>query len=138
LRLAVAEARKVEAENQQSEVGSQTVEVRGQKPEAKPEPTEDAGEDAEVATTTNEAVATNDNSAPPTSDDEGYVWPEGTEAATEAAVENGTAPEAVTAPLPTLDELVKRIPLAARETLDELFRARFVAVQRTSASSLKH
>jgi len=148
LNAALAESRKAEAavearnqrpddESQMAEIGSQTSETRAQKPEAKAEPTEDAGEDAEVATK-NEPVATNENAAPPAPDDEGYVWPEGTEAATEAAVQNGTAPEAVTAPLPSLDELVKRIPPAALETLDELFRARFVSVQRTSPSSLKN
>jgi hypothetical protein len=155
LSAALAESRKADAEvearnqkpddgsqmaesgSQQSKIGSQTAEARGQKPTAKAEPTEDAGEDAEVATAS-EPVVQNENAAPPAPDDEGYVWPEGTEAATEAAVENGAASEVVSAPLPSLDELVKRIPPAARETLDELFRARFVSVQRTSPSSLKN
>lgn len=132
----MAEARKAEARSEESGARRQEPES-SKRAETKPEPTEDAGEDAEVAMTTIEAVATNENAAPPASDDEGYVWPEGTEAAIAAAVENGTEPEAVTAPLPSLDELVKRIPQAARDTLDELFRARFVAVQRVERTVLK-
>jgi hypothetical protein len=38
--------------------------------------------------------------------------------------------ETSTTPLPGLDPLVERIPVSVRETLDELFRARFVAVKR--------
>jgi hypothetical protein len=121
-----------------SEVGSQRSESRGQKLEAKAEPTEDADEDAEVATKTSEVVSPNENVAPPASDDEGYVWPEGTEAASAVSVQNIAATEVANMPLPSLDELVKRIPPAARETLDELFRARFVSVQRTSPGSLKN
>lgn len=41
-------------------------------------------------------------------------------------------------PLPSLDELVQRIPAAAREALDELFRARFVGVKRIEKSVLKN
>jgi hypothetical protein len=40
-------------------------------------------------------------------------------------------------PLPSLDELVKRIPADVRETLDDLFRVKFVSVKRISPSSLK-
>lgn len=39
--------------------------------------------------------------------------------------------------LPPLDELVKRIPPDVRETLEDLFRARFVAVRRVPAKALK-
>ena len=39
--------------------------------------------------------------------------------------------------LPPLDELVKRIPENVRETLDDLFRARFVRVQKVPARALK-
>jgi hypothetical protein len=39
--------------------------------------------------------------------------------------------------LPPLDELVKRIPAEVRETLDELFRARFVTVKRVPKKALK-
>lgn len=41
------------------------------------------------------------------------------------------------APLPALDDLVKRIPGSVRETLDELFRAKFVKVQRVPKSALR-
>ncbi len=39
--------------------------------------------------------------------------------------------------LPKLDELVNRIPAETRELLDELFRARFVAVRRVKKKDLK-
>lgn len=39
--------------------------------------------------------------------------------------------------LPKLDELLNRIPAETRELLDELFRARFVAVRRVKKKDLK-
>jgi hypothetical protein len=39
--------------------------------------------------------------------------------------------------LPKLDELVNRIPTETRDLLDELFRARFVAVRRVRKKDLK-
>ncbi len=39
--------------------------------------------------------------------------------------------------LPTVDELVQRIPPGTVELLDELFRAKFVAVRRVRKSDLK-
>lgn len=39
--------------------------------------------------------------------------------------------------LPKLDELVARIPAEVRETLEDLFRARFVAVRRVPKKALK-
>jgi hypothetical protein len=39
--------------------------------------------------------------------------------------------------LPKLDELVEQIPTETRELLDELFRARFVAVRRVKKADLK-
>lgn len=39
------------------------------------------------------------------------------------------------APLPKLDDLVARIPAPVRETLDELFRAKFIAVRRYPGKS---
>jgi hypothetical protein len=41
-----------------------------------------------------------------------------------------------TGPAPELDELVGRLPPAVRETLDELFRARFVRVTRLPRKTL--
>lgn len=46
-------------------------------------------------------------------------------------------PEDDSKALPKLDELVNRIPAEARELLDELFRARFVAVRRVKKQDLK-
>lgn len=39
--------------------------------------------------------------------------------------------------LPPLDQLVQKIPAEIRETLDDLFRARFVKVTRVPKSALK-
>lgn len=44
--------------------------------------------------------------------------------------------EEKTAVLPKIDELVERIPAEVRETLEELFRARFVAVRRVPRKAL--
>jgi hypothetical protein len=40
-------------------------------------------------------------------------------------------------PLPALDELVARIPPEVRDTLEDLFRARFVTVKRVPRKALK-
>lgn len=97
---------------------------------------EGAGEEAAVATA-EPNQSTEVNGAPPPSDEEGYVWPEGS-APTETVV--GVSPTEENepdAPLPKLDELVKRIPPTVRETLDELFRAKFVSVKRVDRAALK-
>lgn len=39
--------------------------------------------------------------------------------------------------LPPMEDLVKRIPLPARELMEELFRARFVTVRRIPKTALK-
>jgi hypothetical protein len=39
--------------------------------------------------------------------------------------------------LPTLDELVQRIPAEVRDVLDDLFRAKFTKVRRIPARALK-
>ena len=112
------------AGNQKSDVGDQERDVA-----------EEVGEDAEVATKTDENHAPEATSAPPPPDDDGYVWPEGAEASAETV---GLAPTAAAeTPLPSLDELVKRIPADVRETLDDLFRVKFVSVKRVSRTSLK-
>ena len=132
-----------EAGEQKSEGGYRKPMVGGPKPEGeKPQtrngPSDDIGEDAEGATTIEgEAVSNNENMAPPASDEEGYNWPEGSEVATEVAAQVTSAPEAANAPLPSLDELVKRIPPDVRETLDDLFRVKFVSVKRVLPTSLK-
>jgi hypothetical protein len=47
-----------------------------------------------------------------------------------------TAPEEK-GDLPPMDDLVKRIPMPARDLMEELFRARFVTVKRSPQSALK-
>lgn len=39
--------------------------------------------------------------------------------------------------LPPMEDLVQRIPVAARELMEDLFRARFVTVKRIPKSALK-
>ena len=117
-------------------VGGRASEAGGQRPEAGAEPADDAGEEAEVATKPETNSASETNRAPPP-DDEGYVWPEGAEAAPEEENQKAAAPEIANAPLPSLDELVKRIPADVRETLDDLFRVKFTGVKRVSPMSLK-
>ena len=82
----------------------------------------------------------------PAPDDEATPWPEGTTAvgierapaddafASEFAAPRPAAPDA---PPPSLDAMVARIPANVRETLDELFRVKFVNVQRLPTSALK-
>lgn len=57
----------------------------------------------------------------------------------EAPVRRAAAPDRDEAPvrLPPLDELVKRIPPQVRDTLDDLFRAKFTGVRRVPADALK-
>jgi hypothetical protein len=82
----------------------------------------------------------------PIPDDEAAQWPEGTtevaiakapaeeESASESAAPRPAMPDA---PLPSLDALVTRIPANVREMLDELFRVKFINVQRLPTSVLK-
>lgn len=87
-------------------------------------------------------------------DDDGPVWPdEAQESQMRAeAVERGetlssrAAREAAEAQaeaaaekqnLPTLDELIERIPADVRETLEDLFRVKFVKVTRVPKKALK-
>lgn len=39
--------------------------------------------------------------------------------------------------LPPMEDMVKRIPVATRDLLEELFRARFVTVKRLPKAALK-
>ena len=55
--------------------------------------------------------------------------------ATPAAVE--AAEESDVKALPKLDDLVNRIPADVRDSLEELFRAKFVRVQRVPKRVLK-
>ena len=54
-----------------------------------------------------------------------------------AAVAVEAVEETDTKSLPPLDELVKRLSPEVRETLDELFRAKFIAVRRIPKKALK-
>ncbi|MBP6508311.1 MAG: hypothetical protein KA257_12170 [Opitutaceae bacterium] len=56
--------------------------------------------------------------------------------ATDTPATTEETPEA-SAPLPALDELVKRIPAEVREAMDEHFRAKFVKVQRVPKKALR-
>lgn len=82
--------------------------------------------------------------------DEATVWPTAAEEAAFLAESRSrgepvappareTAEEADENPkaLPKLDELVNRIPAETRELLDELFRAKFVAVRKVRKADLK-
>lgn len=55
---------------------------------------------------------------------------------TKIAVPEATE-ERETKPLPTIEELVERIPAGVRDTLEDLFRAKFVNVQRVPKRALK-
>lgn len=57
-------------------------------------------------------------------------------AAPASAAEPEPAEPEPAGPAPELDELVARLPPAVRETLDELFRARFVRVTRLPRKTL--
>jgi hypothetical protein len=46
-------------------------------------------------------------------------------------------PPEETGELPPLDDLVQRIPPATRTLIDELFRAKFIAVRRLPQSAFK-
>ena len=46
-------------------------------------------------------------------------------------------PEEPAGELPPMEDLVKRIPMPARDLLEELFRAKFVTVRRLPKSALK-
>jgi hypothetical protein len=92
--------------------------------------------------------------SPPLDDSEGPEWPdEAVEAAmrveqrerdqvSPSPTKPNPAPataeaEEDSAPLPKLDALIGQIPPAVRDTLEELFRARFTSVQRVPKSALK-
>ena len=100
------------------------------------------------------ATATQGVTGAPTFDEEGPVWPdeaaesamrvevadrgetlnskaarEMAEAAAEAAAEKKN--------LPKLDDLIERIPADVRDTLEDLFRVKFVKVARTPKKALK-
>lgn len=100
---------------------------------AAPSPVEPRADDGEAPDWPDEAVESamrveqqeRDGGAPPTQ------RPEAVKAA--APAEEDESKE----PLPKLDALIERIPSEVRETLEELFRARFTGVQRVPKQALK-
>lgn len=101
---------------------------------------EASGDAAELAA----AQVTSAEAAPPS------AWPDETaesafrseakergEPVVAARVASEVTQEVDTGPLPPLEELVRRIPPHVRETLDDLFRARFVTVRRVPERALK-
>lgn len=100
------------------------------------------------------ATATTGVSGAPTFDEEGPVWPdEAAESAMRAEVKDRgetlnskaarelaeAAAEAAAEKknLPKLDDLINRIPADVRETLEDLFRVKFVKVARAPKKALK-
>jgi hypothetical protein len=100
--------------------------------------------DEDVAVAQTEPTAANGIAALPA--DETAPWPGSTDEASFLADQRvqGIVPPAASAneptdlsPLPSLEELVQRIPAEARAALDDLFRAKFTGVRRVSKKSLK-
>jgi hypothetical protein len=90
--------------------------------------------------------------APPSNanPDDTNVWPDENAEAAFIAETRGRGESPVATPpsaeeedersaktLPPLSELVERIPAETRELMDELFRAKFVAVRKVKKSALK-
>lgn len=125
----------------------ETVEVTAGAPagiEAAPQAEDGAGETVEPMINGEAAVPPMDNP------DETNVWPTASEEAAFLSEARGRGEVVVpiareaaeeveenAKALPKLSELVERIPPETRELLDELFRARFVAVKRVRKADLK-
>lgn len=111
---------------------------------ARTAPVQTAGEPRQPAS----SAATD---SPPLSEEEGAAnWPdEAAESSFLAEARNRgeavappkpkeeVADDSEAKPLPSLDELVQRIPAEVREALEDLFRARFVTVKRVPKRALK-
>jgi hypothetical protein len=75
---------------------------------------------------------------PGTADETAFLAEQRGPAVAPPAATAGLAKEETDAsPLPSLNELVERIPAEARAALDDLFRAKFTGVRRVSTKSLK-
>ena len=96
------------------------------------------------------AVEVADEAVAPKTDAASNVWPEeSAESAVLAEARERGEPVVVPKPeaksgdeaapgvLPPLNELVQRIPAEVREALEDLFRAKFVAVRRVPEKALK-
>lgn len=73
---------------------------------------------------------------PTEAEEAAYLVEQGAVAGVTGAAAEVAAEEAP-AKLPAIEDLVQRIPAETREALDELFRARFVRVQRIPGKALK-
>ena len=75
----------------------------------------------------------------PTSEEEGaFLTAEAAAEPVPLAVSPTSDAEDDTGDLPPLEDLITRIPGAARELIEELFRARFVTVKRIPKAALKN
>jgi hypothetical protein len=75
---------------------------------------------------------------PGTADEAEFLAEQRVQGIVPPAATAGLASEATDlSPLPSLEELVQRIPVEARAALDDLFRAKFTGVRRVSKKSLK-
>lgn len=105
-------------------------------PPAPPDPAE-APDDAEPPPESGEAGYDNEAPSGPTEDEENaFIAEARTFAARPVATTQEPAEEAAGA-VPAMDELVKRIPAEVLGAMDELFRARFVKVERVPKRALK-
>lgn len=116
-------------------------------PAGEPSGDEDAADLAEAASTGANAV---DAPSPNANPDDTNVWPDENAEAAFIAEARGRGESPVATPpsdedddersakkLPPLSELVERIPAETRELMEELFRAKFVAVRKVKKSALK-
>jgi hypothetical protein len=107
------------------------------------EPEEDEGGTASPGALGNGTIsAEEDAPVGPTSADEAAFLAQERAAETTAsrppaAARLEVSSESDDAPLPSLEDLVKRIPVPTRQLLDDLFRARFVTVRRVPKEALE-
>ncbi len=85
-----------------------------------------------------QAAAAGENSWPSEADESAFLAEQRGQGAAApppaaAAAENGIDAQ----PLPSLEELVQRIPAETRAALDDLFRAKFTGVRRVPKTALK-
>jgi len=106
-------------------------------------PEESAAEPVEegvtVAPTENGIVGKDDSAPwPGTADEASFLAEQRVQGVVPPAATAGPANEPTDlSPLPSLEELVQRIPAEARAALDDLFRAKFTGVRRVSKKMLK-
>jgi hypothetical protein len=97
-------------------------------------------EDGELVASTENGNVGKDDSAPwpGMADEASFLADQRVQGIVLPAATAGLANEATDlSPLPSLEDLVQRIPAEARAALDDLFRAKFTGVQRVSEKALK-